>query len=781
MSAPTRRDVLCTASALALAACAGPPSGEAAPSPRRAEPLPLHAVRLKPSIFKDAIEANRRYLLSLDPERLLHNFHKSAGLPTKGALYGGWEARGIAGHTLGHYLSACSLMHAQTDDEAVRTRVDHIVRELASCQQAHGDGYIGGTTVERDGRVVDGKIIFEEVRTGDIRAGPFDVNGGWVPLYAWHKVHAGLIDAYRLCANTLALEVMLGMADYLATILEGLDDAQMQALLVAEHGGLNESYAETYAATGEGRWLALARRIRDRAVLDPLSEGRNILSGLHANTQIPKVIGLASLHDLTGEKHFADTAAYFHDIVVNHHSYVIGGNSEWEFFRPPDVIAGALSDRTCESCNSYNMLKLTRRLFGWSPDTRLFDYYERTHLNHIMAHQRPDDGMFAYFMPLSSGARRTWSTPEESFWCCVGSGMESHAKHGDSIYWRAGADTLFINLFIPSEAAWVEGRMRLSLETGFPFAEAVVIAVEKAPEEARTLALRMPGWCAAPEIFINNAKAEPEKRENGYALMRRIWRAGDKILLKLPMELRAEAAPDAPETLAFLHGPLVLAADLGPSNAPFEQIPPALPKGGGMRSLTPLDDMPYTYEMAGAASDSVVLKPFFNLYDRRTAVYFPQLTAAEWTEREAAFAVAQAEKTAIDVRTIDVIHLGEPDSERRHDFRTNHSDVVAFGGKNGRQAWWGVGNYIEFDMAVTPEARFLYAQYWGEEIDKAFDILVDGEKIAHETRPGPPIARFVAKTYPLPEGLFRDRKSAIVRFETKGSDAPVYECRILRE
>jgi hypothetical protein len=480
-------------------------------------------------------------------------------------------------------------------------------------------------------------------------------------------------------------------------------------------------------------------------------------------------------------KSFADTAAYFHDIVVNHHSYVIGGNSEREFFRPPDVIAGALSDRTCEACNSYNMLKLTRRLYSWTPDARLFDYYERTHLNHIMAHQRPDDGMFAYFMPLSSGARRTWSTPEESFWCCVGSGMESHAKHGDSIYWDSGADTLFVNLFIPSTVNWSKGGMNLALETNYPFGETVSLLIEEAPAEPRTLALRLPAWCAAPALSLNGAPLAADRSEDGYAHLRRLWRAGDRIRLDLPMTLTAEPAPDDPHTVSYLHGPLVLAGDLGPADAPFDRLAPALAGAEAARTPAALADGFAHYELKDAAPHPVTLKPFFNQYDRRTAVYFPRVTRAEWAEKEKAFVIAQAERAALAARTIDVIHLGEPDSERRHDFRTNHSDVVAFGGKNGRQTWWGVGNYIEFEMAVTPEARFLYALYWGEEVDKNFDFLIDGEVVARETRPGPPAAKFISRAYPLPESPSDGERSVTVRFETKGSDAPVYECRILRE
>jgi DUF1680 family protein len=740
----------------------------------RVEPVPLEAVRLGPSPFRDAVEKNHEFLLSLDPDRLLHNFRTSAGLEPKAPVYGGWEARGIAGHSLGHYLSACALMHAQTGDTAVRQRIAYIVGELAACQRAHGDGYIGGTTVERDGKVVDGKIVFEEVRRHIIRTGGFDINGGWVPLYTWHKVHAGLIDAYRIGKVEAALPVMLGMAGYLATILEGLDDAEMQKLLASEYGGLNESYANTFAITGDPRWLKLAERIHDRKVLDPLAAERDALAGLHANTQIPKLIGLARLYELTGNREHRTAARFFRDAVVHHHSYVIGGNSEREHFGPPDTIAPFITERTCEACNSYNMLKLTRHVYGWAPDAALFDFYERVHLNHILAHQNPATGMFAYFMPLSAGARRTWSTHDDSFWCCVGSGMESHAKHGDSIYWH-DAGTLYVNLFIPSTLEW-DG-WRLDLATRFPFEDRVTLTVVE-PGKNRDLAIRLPGWAKAPTIAINDTRVAIERRY-GYALLRRRWRAGDRINLTLPIALTAEPTPDDPNIVAYTHGPVVLAADLGPADQPFDQLPPTLVAADAGAALKPIDAAAHRFRMAEAKPAPATLVPFFAQYDRRTAVYFPTFTADRWAKEEAAFVAEQRAKAALAKRTVDVIQLGEQQPEQDHDFASNQSDLLSWGGRAGRQAWWGVGNYLEFDLAVRPGPMVLRALYWGEETNKDFIILVDGEQIAEERRAESPVKEFVAKDYPIPPALTAGKSKVRVRFETRGTDAPVYEVRML--
>lgn len=765
-----RRTFLGSVSLLALA---GPALGQIRTGGRvQVRPAPLSAVRLKPSIWADAVAANRRTLLSLEPDRLLHNFHKSAGLPVKGALYGGWEARGIAGQTLGHFLTASALMWQQTGDARVRERLAYSVQELARVQRAHGDGYIGGTTVERDGKVLDGKIVFEELKRGEVRSGGFDVNGGWVPLYVWHKVHAGLIDAYRWGGIAEARPVMLAMAAYLGDIVERLDETKLQLLLQAEHGGLNDSYAETYALTGDPRWLRLAERIRHRKVLDPLTAGRDVLPGLHANTQIPKLIGLARLHELTGNPRHASAARFFHAAVTERHSYVIGGNSEREHFGEPGALAGRITERTCESCNSYNMLKLTRHLHGWTPDGALMDGYERTHLNHIMAHQHPETGMFVYFMPLSAGARRTYSTPEDSFWCCVGSGIESHAKHGDSVWWRDDA-ALYVNLFIPSTLDW-EGT-KLDLDTRYPFGDEVTLTVGTLD---RALALRLPGWCADPRVTVNDRPAAFTRR-NGYAVVERAWRRGDTVGLTLPMALRVETTPDDPRMIAYVHGPVVLAADMGPADRPFDGLPPALVTADPLAAAHATDAAAHRFTLADTRPAALTLVPFFNQYDRRTAVYFPRFTEGQWASEQAAFVAGQRDKAALEARTIDRIDLGEMQPERDHAFASNHSDLFSFAGRSARQLPWGEGHWLEFDMAVRDGPVVLRALYWGEETGKNFDVSVGGVRIANERRATPPEKRFVGVDYAIPVELTRGKETVRVRFETRGTDAFIYEVRTL--
>ena len=768
-----RRTFLASTAGMAAVAAASPRIALAASSGARvkARPLPLSAVRLKSSIWATAVGTNAKYLLSIEPDRLLHNFRKSAGLKPKGQLYGGWEAQSIAGHTLGHYLSALSLMYAQTGNARMRDRLRYIVSELAETQRKHGDGYVGGTTVERDGKILDGKIVFEEVRKGNIDANMFGLNGGWVPLYTWHKVHAGLIDAIRLANLTEARPVLVGLSDYLAGVLDALSDEQMQRLLVSEQGGLNETYADTFALTGNRRYLNLAERIRDRSMLDPLSQGRDVLPGHHSNMQIPKVIGLARLHELTGNAGDAAAARFFHETVTKHHSYIIGGNSEQEFFGTPDIIAGRLSDRTCEHCNTYNMLKLTRHLYGWAPDASLFDYYERAHLNHVMAAQHPQTGMFVYYMGLAPGSKRTWSTPFDNFWCCVGTGMESHSKHGDSIYWQGGG-TLFVNLFIPSTLDWAERGLKLDLDTEFPFDQAVGLTVRRAPRASLPIALRLPGWANNPSVQLNGKPATFQRRD-GYAVVTRRWKSGDKIELVLPMQLKAEPTPDNPRMLAFTHGPVVLAADLGPATPAWEGPTPGLTSA----ALEPVDLRKHEFRASKGLPGELRLRPFFNQYDRRTSAYLPLYTDTEWQKEWTSYRAAQKEKAAIDARTIDLLQPGEHDQERAHDLKTSFSEFWQYGGRGMRDAWWGPGNFVEVTMAVRPATRAFRVLYWGEHVNKDFAILVDGKELIREQRKAAPVKRFVAVEYPLGPKLMSGKDKIRVRFETRGTDAPFFELR----
>ncbi len=739
-------------------------------------PFPLDAVRLRPSPYLTAVESNGRYLLRLEPDRLLHNFYVSAGLPAKGPAYGGWESESLAGHSLGHYLSACSLMFAQTGDARYRQRVDYIVTELDRCQAAHRDGYVAGFT-RKTGKVVeDGKAIFAEIGLGEIRSFPFSLNGAWSPLYTLHKLLAGLLDSNELCGNATALQVAQGTAGYLERVFAKLSDAQMQQMLACEYGGLNESFVQLYERTSDGRWLEAARRLYDHKVLDPLTRESDELAGLHSNTQVPKLIGLARLYEVTGETGYRTAARFFWEAVTRNHSYVIGGNADRESFELP--LSRYVTDQTCESCNTYNMLKLTRHLYQWRPDAAYFDYYERAHLNHILAQHDPDTGMFAYMMPLMSGAKREFSKPFDDFWCCVGTGMESHSKHGDSIYWKRG-DELFVNLYIPSELTWPDQGAEVALRTDYPFAGEVVFETPRI-EKPGTFAVsfRVPGWCENAVLTVNGRAATPQ-RHDGYLSVRRQWSAGDRVELKFAMRLRPEPIVDDANLVALMYGPMVMAADLGPAAEPFEGTAPVLVGESTSAVATAIGPSMNTESIS--RPPGLPLRPFFSQYDRRSAVYFPRLTQPQWQAEQARLLAERNRMATIEARSLDVMRFGVADSERDHALREGSSEAVLYRGRSGRLARGGASFEFRLRSGGAGEPLVLQATYWGRQRNSRFRVLVDDVRVASEAMDGNGPVAFIERSYELPLEVTRGRQYVVIRFEPEeGAGAgPVFGCLLL--
>lgn len=778
----TRRDLMLSAAALAGAAWPLAALAQTrAALPTKAKPLPLSSVRLLPSPYATAVEVNRAYLLQLNPDRLLHNFMVFAGLPAKGEVYGGWEGDTIAGHTLGHYLSALVVMYEQTGDAECRRRADYVVSELARAQAKRGTGYVGALQRKRkDGTIVDGEEIFAEVMKGDIRSGGFDLNGSWSPLYTVHKVFAGLLDVHRGWNNRQALEVAIGLAGYFERVFAALDDAQMQTLLACEYGGLNESYAELYARTGDKRWLAVAERIYDRKVLDPLVAQHDELANFHANTQVPKLIGLARLYELTGKPRDADAARFFWRTVTQRHSYVIGGNADREYFSAPDTIAAHISEQTCEHCNTYNMLKLTRQLYGWKPDGALFDYYERAHLNHVMAAQNPKTGGFTYMTPLLTGSAREFSNPaDDPFWCCVGTGMESHAKHGESIFWE-GDGVLLVNLYIPAEAQWAVRGAGLKLETRYPFEPESRLTLTRLAKPGRfAVALRVPAWAGEGAKVSVNGRPFAPRLAGGYALVERAWKAGDVVAISLPLALRLEPTPGDAGAVAVLRGPMVLVADLGSTSEPWKGVDPAMVGEHLLDRFEPVAPEKAVYVARGVMRPTdLTFTPFYSQYERRSAVYFRRFTEDAWKTEEAAFLAEQARLKDISARSVDVMHLGEMQPERDHNLTSEISYPVAYRNRNGRDA--RSGGFFEFDLKVRPGPLILQATYWGEERKRRFDILVDGVKVATQQLEADHPGKFFDVEYPLPEALTQGKTKIRVRFAPpeRSTAGPVFGVRL---
>jgi DUF1680 family protein len=741
------------------------------------KPAPLNAVALLPSVYLSAVTANRAYLKRLECDRLLHNFRKQAGLAPKGDVYPGWESDTIGGHTLGHYLSALSLMYAQTGDAECKRRADYIVEELVLCQSQSADGFVAGFTRKRGDIVEPGRLVFEEILRGDIRTRSFDLNGCWVPLYSWHKLLAGLLDADRHCGNRDAIVVAERLGGYVAGVFDALDDAQIQHLLDCEHGGLNESFADLHGRTGDPRWLKLSQAIYHRRILEPLSGRQDCLPNIHANTQIPKIIGLARLYDFTGDSRHLTAARFFWETVTRDYSYVIGGNADREYFQAPRSISRHITEQTCESCNSYNMLKLTRYLYKNSPDASYFDYYERTHLNHILAQHHPRTGMFAYMVPLMSGSHREFSTPFDDFWCCVGTGMESHSKHGDSIFWTQGNDVI-VNLYIPAVLTLAEPKMGLRLETEYPFADDIALTVTKnASRRASSISLRIPAWCDAPVVTVNGG-ATALRVTDGYARLHRVWKSGDSIRLVLPRKLRIEPTPDDPATVALMLGPMVMAADLGPATDQWSGPAPVLVGDELLTAMTPTAE-PAVFHTHGLARPAdLTLRPFAFQYDNNTAVYFRRFSEAGWQQELSRLEALRLRMQELDARSADVVHLGDADAEQVHQLQSKISYAVVYRGRGGRDA--RSGGFFECEMSTRPGPLLLQATYWGEERDRHFNILIDGALLASERLDGSGPSDFFERDYAIPEALIQGKSRIRVRFEPQSgfTAGPAFGIRI---
>lgn len=750
----------------------------------RAHPFPLTAVRLLDSPFKQAQERDAKYLLELDPDRLLHNFRINAGLPSSAEPLGGWESPKceLHGHFVGHYLSAVALMYASTGDARFKDRATVMVAGLAECQRALGpSGYLSAFPESFFDRVEGGQPV-------------------WAPYYTLHKIYAGLLDTHAHCGNAQALDVAKGFGDWVKARTDRLDDTRMEAMLKAEHGGMIDCLANLYAATGDARHLATAMRFYHHAVLDPLARGEDKLAGLHANTQFPKVIGLARLYELTGDATHRKTAEFFWDRVVNHHSYALGGNSDHEHFGPPDTLSNRVSPTTAETCNTYNMLKLTRHLFGWDAAPERAEFYERGLYNQILASQDPKTGMMAYHIPVHGAWFRPYNTPLDSFWCCTGTGVENHAKYGDSIYWR-DEHGLFVNLFIPSTLTWTERDVTLTQRTRFPEEEIVRLEWACAKPTPLALRIRCPGWLASPAAFsINGEPVSPDTQPGAYVTLHREWETGDRVEIRLPMALRLEPMPDNPRRAAIFHGPILLAGELGSEGiAPpmpyaksqkdfFSQPPPAQPVlVTGNRPppdwLQPVANRPLTYTTRGVGRpNDITLTPFYSLHHQRYSLYWDLTTEQDWETQKATIEAAQQRERDITARTVDFIPIGTFEVERNHNLQGERTSAGSFQGRAWRHA--ADGGWFSYDLKVPTGGRAeLLCTFWGSDKGhRTFDILADGHKLATVDLQGDRPGQFFDVAYPIPAETLTGKSRVTVLFQAHpGSFAGgLFDIRIVK-
>jgi DUF1680 family protein len=629
---PTRRDFLTsTAStgAFLLTAPPAPAEADATGTPEISsglagpiKPFPLSQLRLLAGTFLEAQARNSKYLQSMPQDRLLHSFRVNAALPSSAEPVGGWEKPDceLRGHfTGGHFLSACALTYAATGDEWFKTRAASMVSELAKCQQAHGNGYLSAFPEE----------LFDRLRRGA---------KVWAPFYTLHKILAGHLDVYEYCGNAEALDVAKNLAGWIRTWSKGLSDTQMQRILLVEFGGMNDGLYRLYAITRDEEHRDLAHRFDHPDFFEPLALRRDELQGLHVNTQIPKVIGAARRYQLTGEKRYRDIAEYFWSEVTGSRCYAIGNTSNGERWEtPPGRLADQLSSSTAECCCAYNLMKLTRFIFGWSGDPRAADYYERALFNSRLGTQNPRDGTLMYYYPLASGYWKFYGLPLGAFWCCTGTGVEDFAKLADSIYFHDDTG-VFVNLFVASELTWPEKGLRLKQETVFPEEERTRLTFAAEAPVRIALRLRIPGWASrGGRVRVNGETLPAFSTPCSYLVIDRVWKSGDRVELDLPMGLSAQPMPDDPTLQAVLYGPVVLAGRLGKQGLTTEMSyggyecelsgkPVSAPEvAGDLKNpsswIEPVAEHPLAFRTRGQAA-KMDLAPLYRLFDERYAVYW---------------------------------------------------------------------------------------------------------------------------------------------------------------
>jgi len=784
----------------ALLAVAGPAADPAHPGPAPAARLfPLNRVRLLAGPFRHAQDVNRTYLLAHDIDRLLAPFRIEAGLPSPKPKYPNWESMGLSGHTAGHYLTALAQEWAASGDAECRRRLDAMVAALAECQQAGQDGYVGG--------IPRGRTLWDDIASGRHNFQNFSLNGAWVPWYNEQKLFAGLRDAWVIGGNAQARTVLVRLADWCDTLVAHLTDEQMQAMLGTEHGGMNEVLADVAAITGDAKYLRLAQRFSHRAILAPLLRHEDRLTGLHANTQIPKVTGFARIAELGGDASWRDAARYFWNTVAGSRSVAFGGNSEREHFNPPDDFSALLESREGpETCNTYNMLRLTEALFRAEPAARYADYYERALYNHILASQHPEHGGYVYFTPIRPRHYRVYSRPETCFWCCVGTGMENHGKYGAFIYARAADDgALFVNLFIASELDWAERGVRVRQETAFPDEARTVLTVATAAPQRFALRLRQPAWCERPELTVNGRPQAVVSSPSSYIELEREWRDGDRVELALPMRTTLERLPDGSDYAAVLHGPIVLAAKTG-----TEQLDGLIANDGRMGHISPgpylpLDRAPMLVgdfaQLAGGirpvegrpltfTAPSLIrpegfagleLVPFFRVHDARYMLYWRTVSAEKYPAVVASLEASERARLALEARTLDFVAPGEQQSEVEHGYAGEASRTGTTHGARWREA---VGGWFSYRLSAARAGGApleLIVTCDGNQRGRAFDLLVNDRVLATVELAGGRRDQLTDVAYAVPADLAATG-TLTVRFAAreKSPTASVYGVRLAK-
>ena len=764
--------------------------------------FPLSDVILLDGPFKHARDLNIQTLLKYDLDRLVAPYRKEAGLSEKAPLFPNWQ--GLDGHVGGHYLTALAMNYAATGNAECKKRMDYMIAELKICQDANeknnpdwGKGYLGG--------IPNSKGLWSTLMKGDFRI----YRSSWAPWYNLHKMYAGLRDAWLYAGNIEAKVMFLKYCDWGIFITSALSDEQMQTMLDSEHGGINESFADAFQISGDAKYLTAAKRFSHKMLLDAMAASNDNLDNKHANTQIPKVIGFQRIAELTHDQVYAKAGSFFWETVTGNRSLAFGGNSRREFFPAVASCIDFVNDvEGPESCNSYNMLKLTEDLFRANPKGKYADYYERTLYNHILSTQHPEHGGYVYFTPARPRHYRVYSAPNEAMWCCVGTGMENHGKYNQFIYTHY-QDSLFLNLFIPSELNWREKGIVLRQETSFPDEEKTRLTITKGSSKF-ILMIRHPSWVkqGALKITVNGKSAAYKTSSSSYIAINRNWKAGDKIEVLFPMQNTIEQLPYVSQYVAIMHGPVLLGARTGTEDlkglvaddSRFGQYPagqklpvdkaPIIIEDDRLKivnSLVPVKNKPLTYTAPAINminATNLEFEPFFRIHDSRYMIYWMTLSKAEYSSYLDSLGRLEKEKMELLKRTIDYITPGEQQPEADHKMQVQSSNT----GNTQDNFWRSARNegYFSYEMATNSENGLsLTVRYrGGEQGNRKFDIYIDNEKLLTEDNTSKwdqPVFKEVE--YPIPDFLIAGKQYIRVKFQAlQGTTTgAVYYLRLTRK
>ena len=726
--------------------------------------FPLSSVQLLNSPFRKAQDADLQYMLQLDPDRLLAPFLKEAGIQPKKENYGNWESSGLDGHIGGHYLSALANMYAATGSKEALCRLNYMVGWLESCQQKNGNGYVSG--------VPGGKAMWQEISQGKIIGGSYSRK--WVPLYNIHKLFAGLRDAHLIAGNKEAKEILVKLSDWFIDLTKNLSDDQMQQMLRSEQGGINEVFADVAAITRYNKYLVMAKKLSHKAILSPLLEDKDSLNGLHANTQIPKVIGFKRIAEIDGDTSWANAAEFFWTTVVQHRTVSIGGNSVREHFNPSADFSSMIDDvQGPETCNTYNMLRLTEKLFLSNPKASYIDYYERAVFNHILSSENPKGG-FVYFTPMRPQHYRVYSQPQECFWCCVGTGMENHGKYGDLIYAHDTND-LFVNLFIASKLDWKEKGVSLIQKTNFPYQQVSTLKFTVTQPKSFGVHLRYPSWVkdGQLQVTVNGQKLKASKNANGFVVINRTWKTGDIVSIRLPMQATMEYLPDGSPWASFVYGPIVLAAKTDASNMgglkadgsrmghvasgplyPIDKAPMIVSSGSNPAlQLKAVKDEPLHFTAADliypSSFKNLILQPFSTIHDARYMIYWRITDEKELKQIQEKLKQEEKQKFELENNTVDQVAPGEQQSEVDHQFKGDKTETGIFKDKH----WRNASGWFSYQLKHSQSAgKKLRVTYYGAD-KSSFDVFMNGALLKKENLAGGKGNSFFDVDYVIPDNF----------------------------